>query len=77
MGFQIGITCHTKVIKVERNVLLGRGKDLNSFTWLLVTYIFFQMYTTLTLIQSLCSSSDATTWHSDQVAYLQHSTLHS
>jgi len=41
--------------------------DLNSFTWLLVTCVFFQMYTTPTLIQLACISSDATTWHLDQV----------
>jgi len=41
--------------------------DLNSLTWLLVTCVLFQMYTTPTLIQSACSSSDATTWHPDQV----------
>jgi hypothetical protein len=41
--------------------------DLNSFTWLLVTYILFQMYTTPTLIQLACSSGDATTWHPDQI----------
>ncbi len=33
MGFQIGTTSHTKVIKLERNALLGRGMDLNSLTW--------------------------------------------
>jgi len=42
MGFQTSTPSH----KFERNVLLGRV-DLNSFTWLLVTYVFFQMYTTL------------------------------
>jgi hypothetical protein len=50
MGFQIGITNHTKVIRLERNALLGKGMDLNSLTWLLVTYVFFQMYTTPALI---------------------------
>jgi hypothetical protein len=67
MGFQAGTTSHTKVTRLERNALLGRGMDLNSLTWLLVTCVFFQMYTTPTLIQSTCSSSDATTWHPDQV----------
>jgi hypothetical protein len=65
MGFQTGIIGHTKVTKLERNALLGRGTDLNSLTWLLVTYVFFQMYTTLALIQSACSSGDATIWHPD------------
>jgi hypothetical protein len=65
MGFQTGTTGHTKVIKLERNALLGRGIDLNSFTWLLVTYVLFQMYTTLALIQSACNFGDATIWHPD------------
>jgi len=67
MWFQIGTISHTKVTRLERNALLGRGMDLNSFTWLLVTYVLFQMYTTLALIQLSCSSDDATTWHPDQV----------
>jgi hypothetical protein len=67
MGFQAGITNHTKVTKLECNALLGRGMDLNSLTWLLVTYVLFQMYTTPTPIQSACSSGDAITWHPDQV----------
>jgi hypothetical protein len=50
--------------------------DLNSFTWLLVTCVFFQMYTTPTLIQSTCNSSDATTWHLDQVHLPIFNTLH-
>jgi hypothetical protein len=29
MGFQIGTTSHTKVIKLECNVLLGKSMDLN------------------------------------------------
>jgi len=58
MGFQTSTTSHTKVTELEHNVLLGRGMDLNSHTWLLVTCVFFQMYTTLTLIQLACSSSN-------------------
>jgi hypothetical protein len=50
MGFQTGTTSHTKVTRLERNVLLGKGMDLNSLTWLLVTCVFFQMYITSTLI---------------------------
>ncbi len=61
MGIQIGITSHTKLTRLEHNTLLGRNMDLKSLTWLLVTCVFFQMYTTPTLIQSTCSSSDATT----------------
>jgi hypothetical protein len=76
MGFQTDITSHTKVTRLERNVLMGRGMDLNSLTWLLVTYVLFQMYTTLALIQSACSSSDATTWHLDQVHLPIFNTLH-
>jgi hypothetical protein len=38
--------------QLECNTLLGRGMDLNSLTWLLVTYVLFQMYTTLAMIQS-------------------------
>jgi len=67
MGFQTSTTSHTKGTKLERNTLLGKSMDLNSPTWLLVTYVFFQMYITPTLIQSACSFSDATTWHPDQV----------
>jgi hypothetical protein len=67
MGFQTITISHTKVIKLERNALLGKGMDLNSLTWLLVTCVLFQMYITSTLIQSAYSSSDATTWHPDQV----------
>jgi hypothetical protein len=67
MGFQTGSTSHTKVTKLECNVLLGRGMDLNSLTWLLVTYVLFQMYTTPTRIQSTYSSGDATTWQPDRV----------
>jgi len=76
MGFQVGTTSHTKVIRLERNVLLRRGMDLNSFTWLVVTCVLFQMYTTLTLIQSTCSSGDAITWHLDQVHLPIFNTLH-
>jgi len=76
MGFQTATTSHTKVIRLERNVLLGRGMDLNSLIWLLITYILFQMYTTPTLIQLACSSGDVTTWHHDQVHLPIFSTLH-
>jgi hypothetical protein len=76
IGSQIGITSHTKVIRLECNALLGRGMDLNSLTWLLVTCVLFQMYITSTLIQLACSSSDATTWHPDQVHLLIFNTLH-
>jgi len=61
MGFQIDTTNHTKVTRLEHNALLGRGMNLNSLTWLLVTCVLFQMYSTLTLIQLACSSGDATT----------------
>jgi hypothetical protein len=67
MGFQTGTTGHTKVIRLERNVQLGKSMDVNSLTWVLVTYILFQMYITPTLIQSACSFGDAITWHPDQV----------
>jgi len=40
MGFQTNITSQTKVTKLERNTLLGRGMDLNSFTWLSVTCVY-------------------------------------
>jgi hypothetical protein len=76
MGFQIGITSHTKVTKLEHNTLLGRGMELNSLTWLLVTYVLFQMYTTPSLIQSAYSSGNATTWHPNQVHLLIFNTLH-
>jgi hypothetical protein len=76
MGFQTGTTNHTKVTRLERNALPGRGMDLNSLTWLLVTCVLFQMYTTLALIQSTYSSSNATTWHLDQVHLPIFNTLH-
>jgi hypothetical protein len=76
MGFQIGTTSHTKVTKLERNALLGRGMDLNSLTWLLVTCEFFQMYTTLKLIQLACNFGDAITWHPDQIHLPIFNTLH-
>jgi hypothetical protein len=76
MGFQNGTTNHTKVTRLEHNALLGRGMDLNSITWLFVTCVLFQMYTTLALIQSTCSSSDAITWHPDQMYLPIFNTLH-
>ncbi len=76
MGFQTNTTSYTKVSRLERNTLLGRGMDLNSLTWLLVTCVLFQMYTTLILIQSACSSSDITTWHPDQIHLPIFNTLH-
>ncbi len=76
MGFQIGTTSHTKVTRLERNALLGRGMDLNSLTNLLVTCVFFQMYTTPTLIQSTCNFGNVTTWHPDQVHLPIFNTLH-
>ncbi len=50
--------------------------DLSSLTWLLVTCVLFQMYTTLALIQLACSSSSAITWHFDQVHLPIFNTLH-
>ncbi len=50
MGFQIGTISHTKATILERHALLRKGMDLNSLTWLLVTCVLFQMYTTLTMI---------------------------
>jgi hypothetical protein len=76
MVFQTCTTSHTKVTRLEHNVLLGRGMDLNSFTLLLVTCVHFQMYTPPTLIQSACSAGDATTWHPYQVHLLIFNTLH-
>ncbi len=76
MGFQAGTISHIKVTRLKCNALLGRGMDLNSLRWLLVTCVLFQMYTTLTLIQSTCNSNDATTWHPDQVHLPIFNTLH-
>ncbi len=76
MGFQTGTTSHTKVIRLEHNALLGRGMDLNSLAWLLVTCVLFQMYKTPTLIQSDYSYGDATTWHPNQVHLPIFNTLH-
>ncbi len=79
MGFQIDITNHIKVTILEHNALLGRGMELNSLTLLLVTCVFFQMYTSPTLIQSTCSFGNETYMgpQLSTLAYLQHSTLHS
>ncbi len=76
MGFQIDTMSHTKVIRLERNILLGRGMDLNSLTWLFVTCVLFQMYTTPALIQLACNSNDATAWHPDQLHLPIFNTLH-
>jgi len=76
MGCQISTIRHTKVTRLECNDLLGKGMDLNSFTWLLVTCVLFQMYTTPTLIQSTCSFSNVTTWHPNQVHLLIFNTLY-
>jgi hypothetical protein len=76
MGFQTCTTSHTKVTRLECNTLLGKGMNLNSLTWFLVTCVFFQMYTTLALIQLTCNSGDATTWHPDQVHLPIFNTLH-
>ncbi len=73
MRFQIATISHTKVIRLDP---LGKGMDMNSFTWLLVTYVLFQMYITPTLIQSPWSSGDATTLHPDQVHLPIFNTLH-
>jgi hypothetical protein len=75
MGFQTGTTNHIKVIKLKRNALVGKGMDLNSVTWLVVTYVLFQMYTTPALIQSTCYGN-ATTWHPNQVHLPIFNTLH-
>jgi len=64
------------VTRLERNPLLGKGMDLNSFTWLLVTCVFFQMYTTPAPIQSAYNSGDAITWHPDKVHLLIFNILH-
>jgi alkylated DNA repair dioxygenase AlkB len=76
MGFQTSITSHTKVTKLERNALLGRDMDLNSFTWLLVTCVLFKMYITPAMIQLAYSSGDAITWHRDQVHLPIFNTVH-
>jgi hypothetical protein len=78
MGFQVGTISHTKVTKLERNALLGRGMDLNSFTWLLVTCTFSNVHNTNT------NSISLQLWRCNHMAprpstlaYLQHSTFHS
>ncbi len=76
MGFQTGNTTHNKVIRLKHNTLLGKSMDVNSLTWLLVTCVFFQMYTSPTLIQSTCSSRDATIWHPNQTHLPIFNTLH-
>ncbi len=76
MGFQIGTISHTKVTRLKRNALLGTSMDLNSLTWLWVTCVLFQMYTTPTLIQSTYNSNDVITWHPDQVHLPIFNTLH-
>ncbi len=76
MGFQVGTISHTKMTRLEHNALLGKGMNLNSLTWLLVTYVLFQMYITPTLIQLAYNSGDAITWHLDQVHLLIFNILH-
>jgi len=76
MGFQVGTISHTKVIRLECNALLGKGMDLNSLTWLLLTCVLFQMYTTPTLIQVACSYGNVITWHLDQIHLPIFNTLH-
>ncbi len=76
MGFQTNITNHTKVTKSEHNTLLGRGMDMNSLTWLLVTCVLFQMYTTLTLIQLAHSFGDYMAPRPNTFAYFQHFTFY-
>jgi len=76
MGFQASTTSHTKVIRLECNALLGKDMDLNSLTWLLVTCVLFQMYTTPTLIQSAYNFGDAITWHLDQIHLPIFNTVH-
>ncbi len=76
MGFETNTISHTKVTRLERNALLGRGMGLNSLTWLLVTCVFFQMYTTPTLIQLAYCSGDVTTWHPGKVHLLILNILH-
>jgi hypothetical protein len=75
MGFQTSTTNHTKVNKLERNVLLRRGMDLNSLTWLLVICVLFQMYTTLAVIQLACSFGNVITGTQTKYTYLS-STLY-
>jgi hypothetical protein len=76
IGFQTSTASHIKVTRLECNILLGRGMDLNSLTWLLVACVLFQMYTTLALIHSTCSSGDAITWHLNQVQLPIFNALH-
>jgi hypothetical protein len=75
-GFQTSTINHTKVIRLERNALLGKGMDLNSLTWLLVSCVLSQMYITQPLSQSTCSYGNATTWHPDQIHLLIFNTQH-
>ncbi len=44
MGFKTSTINHTKVTRLERNALLGKGMDLNSLTWLLITCDFFNVH---------------------------------
>jgi hypothetical protein len=55
------------VTRLECNVLFGRSMNLNSLTWLLVIYVFFQMYIAPTLIQSAYNSRNATSWQPHQI----------
>jgi hypothetical protein len=73
MGFQTGITSHTKVTRLEGNALLGRGMDLNSLTCTLSN-----------VHNSSTNSINLQFWRCDYMAprpstfaYLQHSTFHS
>jgi hypothetical protein len=75
MGFETCIISHTKVIRLKCNTLLRRCMDLNSLTWLLVTYVFIQMYTDLISLQFWRCEYMAP--RPNTLAYLQHFALHS
>jgi hypothetical protein len=67
---------HNNLQSLQHNVLLGKGMDLNFFTWLLVTYVFFRIYTTPSLIQLACNCGNVTTWHPNQIHLPIFNTLH-
>jgi len=46
MGFQTSTTTHTKVTKLECNVLLEKSMDMNSLTWFLVTCTISNVHNT-------------------------------
>jgi hypothetical protein len=61
MGFQIGTISHTKVIRLDRNTLLGRGMGMDMVVGNMC--IFSNVHN----VSTYYNSGDATTWHLNQI----------